>query len=86
MRQVELQSLEQLVTEEIARWDADEATATDEYPVEDPLLDGFEEVHCGERWLDLHRWELDPASAEDYRDRTRVAKAGPALRWRHFGH
>lgn len=48
-----------------------------------------EELYCGtkERERDQHRWELDPASAEDYDERARRAPAGyPALRWRHFGH
>jgi hypothetical protein len=34
-----------------------------------------EELHCGvkEEARDLHRWELDPASSEDYRERARAA-------------
>jgi hypothetical protein len=34
-----------------------------------------EELHCGvkEQERDLHRWELDPASSEDYRERARAA-------------
>jgi len=35
--------------------------------------DDFEELRCGdkEHERDVHRWELDPASAEDYFERTR---------------
>ena len=31
---------------------------------------------------DRHRWELDPASSEDYIDR--LHPAGLAWKWRHF--
>jgi len=62
-----VESWEQLLAEEIA------ATTLD--PMDDPIDDfgieyeAWEELDCGgakdvER--DLHRWELDPASAEDY--------------------
>ncbi len=46
-----------------------------------------EELCCGEksRERDRHRWELDPASAEDYGDHGALAR-GSAMRWRHFGH
>lgn len=37
-----------------------------------------------ERERDVHRWELDPASADDYDDR-RKTKPSPAERLRHFG-
>lgn len=43
-----------------------------------------EELWLGtkERERDRHRWELDPASSEDYRDRSHPD--GSAWRWRHF--
>lgn len=36
------------------------------------IYQASEELHCGEKEIrrDAHRWELDPASAEDYRERT----------------
>ena len=45
-----------------------------------------EELFCGEKEFeaDRHRWELDPASSEDYVDRCRLTRA--AWRWRHFNH
>lgn len=45
-----------------------------------------EELFCGVKEFegDRHRWELDPASSEDYRDRCRAG--GAAWRWRHFSH
>lgn len=45
-----------------------------------------EELYCGEKNLeaDRHRWELDPASSEDYVDRCRLTRS--AWRWRHFNH
>lgn len=58
---------------------------------EEASLDAFamryaadEEIGCGEKELerDRHRWELDPASAEDYLERIRPAAL--AWRWRHF--
>ncbi len=38
-----------------------------------------EELHLGtkEEERDLHRWELDPASSEDYDDRARAGKQHP---------
>jgi hypothetical protein len=49
------------------------------------LYDLGEELHCGDKEMerDRHRWELDPASAEDYGERSRH-NAG--WRWRHFNH
>jgi hypothetical protein len=46
--------------------------------------DMTEELHCGEKEAgrDLHRWELDPASSEDWVERKH--EAWPALPWRHF--
>lgn len=48
--------------------------------------DPGEPLHCGEKEFerDRHRWELDPASAEDYIERSRPASV--AWRWRHFQH
>ena len=47
--------------------------------------EAHEELFCGTKEFDRdrHRWELDPASAEDYGDHGR---ASDAWRWRHFGH
>jgi hypothetical protein len=85
MRKPEIESLEALMAEELARWDR-EAIA-DELLLEDlEESDSYCELQCGERPLDEHRWELDPASAEDYRDRDRAWRMGPSQRWRHFGH
>ena len=36
-----------------------------------------------ERRRDAHRWELDPASADDYAERMHDAASHPP---RHFGH
>ena len=43
-----------------------------------------EELHLAEKEAgrDLHRWELDPASADDWSERR--FGGGPALPWRHF--
>ncbi|HUP48454.1 MAG TPA: DUF6335 family protein [Thermoanaerobaculia bacterium] len=58
---------------------------------EDDSLDGFgskyapgEELGCGEKEIehDRHRWELDPASSEDYIER--LHPRGVSSRWRHF--
>jgi len=46
-----------------------------------------EPLHCGVRERDHHRWELNPASAEDYRDRvlsvprTRTSRSSRFIRW-----
>lgn len=47
-----------------------------------------EELFCGEkeRGRDLRRWELDPASAEDYAERSSSFVGSLAQRWRHFTH
>lgn len=47
-----------------------------------------EELWCGEkeRERDRRRWELDPASAEDYEERARAFVGAMAWRWRHFTH
>ncbi|HEX6083810.1 MAG TPA: hypothetical protein VF266_04750 [Thermoanaerobaculia bacterium] len=69
MQKIQLESWEELAATELA---------------EDPVVDddfGFSE----DSWYAPlgYRWELDPASAEDYHERY---KGAPALRWRHFGH
>lgn len=43
------------------------------YQEGEPLKAGEKEVG-----RDRHRWELDPASAEDYQERLRDTNAGPA--------
>ncbi len=86
MGKLVVESWEQLLAEELA------ATTLD--PMDDPIDDfgieyeEWEELDCGgakDYGRDRHRWELDPASAEDYLDR-HSGRLGPALRWRHFGH
>lgn len=83
----ELQSWEELYAEEIARFDA--ADALMEEVIDDCgiVYEAYEELDCGvkDHERDRHRWELDPASAEDWDDRVRP-RASLAERWRHFGH
>lgn len=43
-----------------------------------------DELVFGKLERDRHRWELDPASSEDFVERNR--RAPGALRWRHFNH
>lgn len=45
-----------------------------------------EALSCGTKEFerDRHRWELNPASSEDYRERVTM-DGTPAMRWRHFG-
>ena len=83
MRKLVAESWEQLVAEEMSAMTLD--------PMDDPIDDfgieyeEWEELDCGgakDFGRDLHRWELDPASAEDYVERRR---SGPSLPWRHFG-
>lgn len=79
-----IESWEQLVENEVAMMDALEEPEEDfglEYEAWEELAFGIKELE-----RDRHRWELDPASAEDYPDRYRVLRTGPSLRWRHFGH
>lgn len=38
-----------------------------------------------ERWRDCHRWELDPASSEDYVDRSRTSLGASEL-WLRMKH
>jgi hypothetical protein len=84
---MELQSWEELYAEEIAQFDAIDAQA--EEAIEDfgIVYEPYEELDCGgkEYQRDVHRWELDPASADDWDDRAHI-RGGPAQRWRHFGH
>ena len=86
MRKVEMESWEQLLAAEVAEWDAMEATlAADEQLMllDDITYETYTELDFGPH---AHRWELDPASAEDYDERTQAWRSGPAERWRHFGH
>jgi hypothetical protein len=88
MRKIEMQSLEDLIASElgsIEAYEADESTVSDDFGLD---YEAWEELAFGSRELerDLHRWELDPASAEDFLERNRGWKLGPALKWRHFGH
>lgn len=87
MPKLVVESWEQLLDEEMA---AATMELLDE-PIDDLGIEyeGWEELDCGgakDLERDLHRWELDPASAEDYGDRYPGRAAGPAFRWRHFGH
>ena len=84
MRKIEITSWEEMMLEEIAQFDSFDA-ANDEQSVLVEWLDGesYDELFFEKDDRDLHRWELDPASAEDYGGR---GLTGPARRWRHFGH
>ena len=86
MARRDVESWEQLVDEELKAVDAIEDGAVEDFGIE---YEDWEELRFGEGLeieRDLHRWELDPASAEDFVDRNRGWKMGPSLRWRHFGH
>ena len=76
MRKMEIESWEELIAQEFATLElADTDDGIDDmWPVENGYV-----VEHGDR-----RWELDPASAEDYFERTHVSAV--AQRWRHFGH
>ena len=53
----------------------------------DVIYQDGEPLRVGEKEheRDLHRWELDPASAEDYADRARPSMAAlPILRMGHI--
>ena len=86
MRKIEMKSWEEMVLEETMAFDVS--------AVEDDVIvfdgDGFDESYdeliFGRDERDAHRWELDPASAEDFPEHRRVWLGGPAQRWRHFGH
>ncbi len=79
----ELQSWEELYAEEIAQFEAMDVIddVTEDFGI---IYEPYEELHCGDKGHDraLHRWDLDPASADDWDDRVRPF----AQRWRHFGH
>ena len=71
-------SLDAAVSEQLRRERLDSYVLDQEIPDEWPdalgvHYDDTEELRCGvkERERDLHRWELNPASAEDYCDRAR---------------
>ncbi len=51
------------------------------YADEEELRIGFKEAE-----RDEHRWELDPASSEDYAERLRQRNAGPAEAILHMNH
>lgn len=84
MSKVVVESWEDLLAEELAS-----SVEPPDDPVEDFGIEyeDWEELAFGDREQerDAHRWELDPASAEDYFDR-HPGRLGPSLRWRHFGH
>ena len=78
MRKMEIESWEELLAQEFATLEiSDGEDGIDDFW---PTENGYAVDHGA------HRWELDPASAEDYFERTRGAVAGPAQKWRHFGH
>jgi Family of unknown function (DUF6335) len=86
MARIDLQSWEELAAEEMAAFDWVEEPFVDDLGIS---YEAWEELAFGdgkEAERDRHRWELDPASAEDYSERHRFRAAGPAMRWRHFGH
>lgn len=85
MRKVAMESWEELRAEELALADVQDEAVVDDLGIE---YEAWEELAVGSKEFerDRHRWELDPASAEDFADRGRVASLGPALPWRHFGH
>lgn len=82
MAKIEMKSWEELMLEEVRAFDV--AIADDDVVIFDS--DTYDELVVEKDERDLHRWELDPASAEDYREHARIWSAGPAQRWRHFGH
>lgn len=45
-----------------------------------------EALSCGTKEFarDRHRWELNPASSDDYRERV-TFDGTPVMKWRHFG-
>lgn len=80
----ELQSWEELYAQEIAQFDALDVIVEESIEDFGIVYEAYEELHCGEKGheRDQHRWELDPASADDWDDRGKPL----AQRWRHFGH
>jgi hypothetical protein len=82
----DLQSWEELYAQEIAQFEAMDVIVEDAIDDFGIVYEPYEELHCGDKGheRDVHRWELDPASADDWDDRV---KPGPfSRRWRHFGH
>ena len=73
MRKLEIESWEDLMAREFATFESPDEEIDEFWPVDHGYVVGH----------DGHRWELDPASAEDYGERTR---GWVALKWRHFGH
>lgn len=86
MRKIEMKSWEEMVLEETMAFEV--AAADDELVVfdSDGVDDPYDELIFGRDERDAHRWELDPASAEDFPEHRRVWLGGPSQRWRHFGH
>jgi hypothetical protein len=73
MRRAVVESWERLVAEELAVMDGDP---------DDVIIDSGDHLLSCERTEG--RWELDPASADDYGERRRAPVV--AQKWRHFGH
>jgi hypothetical protein len=80
----DMESWEQLFADEIAAIDAQDDECLEDFGLE---YEDWEELAFGvkEQERDRHRWELDPASAEDFCDHARALR-NPARPWRHFGH
>ena len=76
MRKLEIESWEDLMAQEFATFEVADEEIDEFWPVDQGYVVGH----------DGHRWELDPASAEDYGERTRAWMSGSALKWRHWGH
>jgi hypothetical protein len=86
-RKIEMESWEDLMLEEMSTLDA--VAGDDEMLLlldPEPNDELYDELFFGKDDRDLHRWELDPASAEDFPEHRKVWVSGPAQRWRHFGH
>ena len=83
----ELQSWEELYAQEIAQFDAIEQGADELVEDFGVVHEPYEELVCSSRGreCDTHRWELDPASSDDWSDRAH-RRGNLAQRWRHFGH
>jgi hypothetical protein len=75
MAGIVLQSWEDLVAEELS-------LGLDDADPDELLVEGDDCPLSCER--STSRWELDPASAEDYLERHRAVRLSE--RWRHFGH
>ena len=89
---MKIETLEDLLLQEqLDEFDRMEADVWADENVVDEMGEAFgltydmtEELHCGEKEAgrDRHRWELDPASSEDWGERKNGVR--PALPWRHF--